>query len=487
MPIAIDLYTKRVSQYANRDYLQARDDEPLKDIVGRMSAGPHSAVTIVDPSGQPIGIITEHDIVHRVTFSGVTMDQPVRDVMTYPVATIAGDERLFQAITQMRRLRHRHLPVVDEAGGQIGMLDQHDTVARAAEHIMTLIDLFSHGGDIDGQREVKASQADIAGQLLHEGVSPGEVQSVLTVINKDIYRHAIDMGIEKMAADGLPPPPVEFCLIIAGSGGRGENNLFPDQDYGFILADYPDDAHNEIDPWFITLAEHVSDSLNLVGLPYCKGHVMATNPLWRKTSSQWIGQLDYWNRNSHRTQLVTFDIFFDFDYAWGERSLARDLREYATNLTKGNTPLLLALFAADRDHGSALRWFGRFIVETEDAEHRNEINLKKYGLLPLIESVRMLALREGVSETGTRARLAALRARGAVNENEFESLNNAHEQLSLLILNNQVEAIEAGRSPSSFIAPGSMTRLQKKRLRESFKTIDNLRSRIEVEFGGEIF
>lgn len=487
MPIAIDLYIKRVSQYADLNILQATEDSALGEIVGRMSAGPHSAATIVDPSGRPIGIITEHDIVHRVTFRGVTMEQPVRDVMSRPVATIGGDERLFQAVTRMRRLRHRHLPVVDEAGRQIGMLDQHNTIARAAEHTMKLIDLFSHGDDIDGQREVKAAQADIAGRLLQEGVPPGDVQSVLTVINKDIYRHAIDTGIAKMSAEGLPPPPVEFCLIIAGSGGRGENNLIPDQDYGFILADYPDDAHNDIDPWFFTLAEHVSDSLNLIGLPYCKGHVMATNPLWRKTKSQWFGQLDYWNANSHRTQLVTFDIFFDFAYGWGERSLAQELRDYATNMTSGNTALLLALFAADRDHGSALRWFGRFIVETEDTEHRGEVNLKRFGLLPLVESVRMLALREGVSETGTRERLTALHECGAVNKNEFESLNDAHEHLSQLILDGQVMAIEAGRPPSSFIDPAAMTRHQKQRLRDSFKTIDNLRSRIEVEFGGEIF
>ena len=33
-----------------------------------------------------------------------------------------------------------------------------------------------------------------------------------------------------------------------GSGGRGESYLFPDQDNGFILADYPDAEHTRSTP-----------------------------------------------------------------------------------------------------------------------------------------------------------------------------------------------------------------------------------------------
>ncbi|MSO89125.1 MAG: hypothetical protein EXQ89_04035 [Rhodospirillaceae bacterium] len=46
---------------------------------------------------------------------------------------------------------------------------------------------------------------------------------------------------------GRSPPPVALSLIVMGSGGRGESFLFPDQDNGIIIADYPDDAHDRID------------------------------------------------------------------------------------------------------------------------------------------------------------------------------------------------------------------------------------------------
>jgi signal-transduction protein with cAMP-binding, CBS, and nucleotidyltransferase domain len=484
MAIAIDLYTKRVAQYADTEFLSAAETAPIRDIVAMMSSGRHSAVTIVDDQGRPVGIVTEHDIVHRVAVTCVAEDQPVQDIMTRRVSTISGNEHLFAAVTRMRRLGHRHLPVVDATGQLIALLNRDDTIARAADHVMALIDLFSHEDSIDGLREVKASQADIARQLRDEGIAADEIQSVLTIINRDIYGRAIERGIYEMAAQG--PPPVDFCAIIMGSGGRGENNLHPDQDYGFILADYPDEKHNDIDPWFIDLAEKVSATLDQVGLPYCTGHVMATNPLWRKTKSQWCAQVDYWNRNCFRARLLNFDIFFDFQFAWGDESLARELRSHVTEVSKGNEPLLRALYTADRDHGTALRWFGRFKVET-GGDHRGKINLKLYGLLPLIEGVRMLALREGVKATGTRQRLAQLHERSVINRDELESLGAAHGHLVDLILHNQATLIARGDKPDNFLDPKLLTGHQKRRLRESFKAIDDLRARINFEFGGEIF
>ena len=62
-------------------------------------------------------------------------------------------------------------------------------------------------------------------------------------------------------------PPVPFCVIVMGSGGRGESYLYPDQDNGFILDDYPDDQHTELDAFFIKLAERMTRDLDMVGTP----------------------------------------------------------------------------------------------------------------------------------------------------------------------------------------------------------------------------
>ncbi len=485
MTAATEIFFKRVDEHADGQPAEVTAETTLREIVGLMATSKFTAVVVVDAERRPVGIITEQDIVRRVAFNA-DPDQSAPDIMTAPVHTIGAWERLFIAIARMRRLGHRHLPVVDGQGRLSGILDLHDTMVHAAGSLIDEIEELTQDDSIDGLTEIKAAQVDVADQMLRDGVSASEIQTLLSHVNNDIYRRLTDLNLAALAAEGSEPP-VGFTLIIMGSGGRSENYIYPDQDFGFIVADYPDERHTEIDQWFIDLAARVSNDLDKVGLPYCTGNVMATNPLWRKNLSQWKGQIDYWNRRANVTALISCDIFFDFQASWGDPSLASELRSYVTKVTKGNEPFMRALFTADRDHGTARRWFGRFATERKDEDHKGEVNLKLYGTLPLIEGVRLLALREGVEVTGTLARLESLLERNVATRDEFDDLTSAYKTISDLLLRNQIGDFKAGRKVSGFVHPKKLSRWQKRRLREAFKAVEGLRQRINYEFGGEIF
>jgi len=480
------IFFMRVSEHANGSPARVSPDTPLRDIVGLMATEKCTAVNIVDNQDRPIGIITEQDIVRRVTFNA-DQDQPALDIMSAPVRTIGDDDALFIGIARMRRLGHRHMPVVDNDGRLCGILDLHETMVRASGDLVSRIDKLTRDDSIDGLREIKAAQVEVAAELLADNIPPREVQALLTHINNDIYRSLLRRNLATMATEGLGDPPVVFTMIIMGSGGRGENYLYPDQDYGFILADYDDERHTQIDSWFIDLAERLSRDLDTVGLPYCTGNVMATNPVWRKTISQWKAQVNYWNRSGTGRALLQFDIFFDFRASRGEASLAGELRRHVTQVTKGNAPFLRSIYMSDRAHGTALRWFGRFATERTDKENKGKVGLKLYGSLPLVEGVRMLALREGVTATSTLARLGALHDLGVVNDDDYDDLKEAHGTICQLLLTQQIRDFNAGRKVTSFIHPRELSARQRKRLRESFKAIDALRTRINFEIGGEIF
>ena len=149
-----------------------------------------------------------------------------------------------------------------------------------------------------------------------------------------------------MEDEGWGGPPVPFCLIIMGSGGRGENFLYPDQDNGFILDDYPDSDHTRIDRYFIELAERFNKDLDVVGFPLCRGHVMACNPLWRKTRSQWREQIQHWGRRRHNIAIQLSDIFFDFRGVFGEVQWALELRRAVTDMIR-RSPIFLSGMVED--------------------------------------------------------------------------------------------------------------------------------------------
>ncbi len=480
------IFFMRVGEHANVTPARIQPETPLRDVVGLMATEKYTAINVVDSDQRPVGIITEQDIVRRVTFNA-DPDQPARDIMSAPVDTIRQDDALFIAIARMRRLGHRHLPVIDDDGRLSGILDLHDTMVRASADLVKRIDMLTRDDSIDGLREIKAVQVEVAAELLADNVPAREVQALLTHINNDIYRSLLRRNLAVMADEGRGDPPVPFTMIIMGSGGRGENYLYPDQDYGFILADYDDDRHGEIDPWFIDLAERLSRDLDAVGLPYCTGNVMATNPVWRKTITQWKDQIDYWNRRGTGRALLQFDIFFDFRASRGDPALAAELRRYVTNITKGNAHFLRAIYLSDRAHGTPLRWFGRIATERSDPDNKGKVSLKLYGSLPLVEGVRMLALREGVTATGTLARLGALNDLGVVKDDDYDDLKYAYGTICQLLLTQQISDFNGGGKVSSFINPRRLSGRQRRRLREAFKAIDDLRSRINFEIGGEIF
>lgn len=479
------IFSKLVRDFMRPVRLSVPAGVKLVDAVERMRRDNASSVTVTGPGGEPVGIVTEQDITRRAAFRRDPGDA-IETVMTAPVLSVQSDEYLYYAIAHMRRAGLRHMPVIDAAGRLVGMLDLHDALAAVSETLMAEIDALTQETSIAGLKHVKSSQAALAQQLLEEDLPAPEIQALLTHINNDIYRRVVDLDLKAMADEGLGAPPVALSVIVMGSGGRGENFLFPDQDNGMILGDYPDDRHTEIDGWFIELAERVIRDLDTVGLPMCRGHVMATNPLWRKTLPQWKEQVRLWSHKRNTTMIRLCDIFFDFRCVWGDRAMADDLRRFVTATVSGNHAFLREMHEDDADHGVALGWFGRFITEKEKEEYKGQMNLKHTGTLPLVESVRLLALREGIADVSTLGRMDALKAKGILSNDEHDYLAGAYRHISRLLLRQQLRDYAAGRPVSNYVPPESLTERERDILVEGFKAIRGVRKRLQTELTGEL-
>jgi CBS domain-containing protein len=480
-----EFFFKRVRDYIGGAPALVPPDAPLRDVAGAMTTGKKSVVIVIDDNQRPLGLVTEQDIVRRVVFSA-DPGQPVSDVMSAPVEAVGEDDYLYQALTSMRRRGRRHLVVIDIEGRVTGVLDRFRVTELASGDLISRIDDITRDRDLDGLTETKAAQVSLTRDLMGGGVPAPEVLALLTHINNDIYSLVAALNAKALEKEGQGPAPLDYCLVIMGSGGRGENYLTPDQDYGFILEDAADEEITAADPWFLELATRTSRDLDRIGLTYCQGDVMATNPLWRKPLRGWIAQVDHWNRSPTEQALLNFDIFFDFRGISGEIGLANDLRIHVTEIMRGNKPFVRRLYSADRDLGTALRWFGRFAT-VKEGPHTGKIDLKLHGLFPLVQGIRLLALREGVAEVGTLARMAGLREQGVLTEDEHDELTGAFTFLAGFILRTQIRDFEATGAASNCVDPASLTRREKVDLRQALTAVDGLRSKINFEVGGELY
>jgi len=445
-----------------------------------------SSVAVTDGNGRIAGIVTEQDVVRRAAFQ-VEPTLAVSEIMTAPVQVIRHDDLLFHAIARMRRAGLRHMPVVDDADRVVGVLTLDAALAAVAPQLMVQIERLTGPPTSDGLAQVRAAQIDVAADLLADGVPAPDIQGLLTHINNDIYGRVADDCVARLAADGWGPPPRPFCLLVLGSGGRGENYLNPDQDNALIIADYPDAEHDRIDGYFRAFAERLTQAMDGVGMPLCKGNVMVTNPVWRKTLSQWRDQIDYWIRRRNLVTLRLSDIFFDFRPIHGAHHLGVALREHVTARLKGNKTFVRAMYEKDEDFGVALGLFNRFIVERDVAEHRGELNLKINATLPLVDATRALSLLHGMPETSTRGRIDALHAAGVLSDNEADYLTGAFRHITGLMMRSQMSQQRAGRPVSNYVHPDSLSRRERDMLVDSLKAIRSLRERLRSELTGELF
>ncbi len=457
--------------------------EQLVDAIRTQRSG---SALVVDGSGVPEGIVTEQDICRKIALR-VPGHTPVGDIMSHPVWTVNADDRLFQAIGKMRQRGLRHMPVVDSGNGEVvGILELDSALSVAATQMVEQIDRLTHAATLEGMGQTKRAQAAVAEQLFEDATAAPDVQKFITGINNDLYRRIVDLCQAEMTDSDWGPPPVRFDVVVMGSGGRGESFLYPDQDNGFILEDYPDASHQDIDPWFVELAKRMTDGLNQVGFPYCNGHVMATNPLWRKSISQWKAQIDQWIGRGAGTALRLADIFFDFTDVHGDGSMTRTLRAHVT-ATASRPFFLREMYELDSEHEVALGPFNRLLVDREAGPNQGKLNLKLTGTLPLVGAARIGALANRVPETSTMARIDALHGKGVLSTDERDYLSGAFNHITNLVLRQQIRDFAAGRRVGNHVALEDITKRERDMLVDGFKAVKQFRKRIRMELTGDLF
>lgn len=271
-----------------------------------------------------------------------------------------------------------------------------------------------------------------------------------------------------------------------GSGGRGESFLFPDQDNGFILEDYPDEMHDEVNRWFIELATRMTDALSETGFEYCKGFVMATNPLWRKSISQWCEQVSSWVGKGSGMVLRLGDIFFDFVPVYGTGNLTHRLRRHVTRTARERF-FLREMFKFDQEHEVALGPFNRLLRDKLEGPEKGKLNLKLTGTLPLVGAVRISALANEVAATSTLKRIDGLYTKGKLSNDEQDYLSGAFRHVTNLLLRQQLRDYRSGKQVGNHIAVSDMSTREQDMLVDGLKAIKTYRKNLRLELTGDIF
>lgn len=127
-----------LERFCRKPMIDVRPDQTVLEAADRMRAGHVGAVVVTNAEhGQPLGILTDRDIVCRVVSPGLDpAATTVRQVMSgAPVVMRAGDS-IDQALHEMREKGVRRLPIVDEAGNLTGAVSLDDLVVLLSAELL---------------------------------------------------------------------------------------------------------------------------------------------------------------------------------------------------------------------------------------------------------------------------------------------------------------------------------------------------------------
>ena len=469
-------YRENLRSIMNPEVYTCSPQCTLRDVIRDMTTRNISSVIVIDHLKQPVGILTERDIMKRViAAAGVDLDAtPISRVMTSDPITLHPENTIYRALSVLTDNKVKHLPLIED-GKIVGIVTMRQLLKLRYPEPLTLIEGIREAGDVAALKAIKNKLPKMAEERLESGRTAYDIVIMISLINRDIHRRALEL-----AAEGLGVEPVGYCLYLTGSHGRLENLLTPDQDHGMIIAD---SAQNyQYDQYFIDLGVRFSDYLDQIGYVYCPGFLMSSNPLWRKSLSEWKQQVHYWFEKQVRELGRYVTVLFDASAISGELDLFKELKEYAFKALAQHHEVFRVLHEEEGRHRVPLGLLGRFVTDKQGV-HRGQLDVKKSGLIFVVETIRILALQHNIRETGTLKRIGKLVEGGFIHANDGEYFESAYQVLLHYALKSQISKASRGEKLDTYIDPRILSPRDKETLRHAFKAVSTLQDLVAAEFG----
>jgi len=460
-----------VTTLMSKDVLMISCDDSVQTSAELMTHRRVSSALVMEQEGL-CGIITDRDFRSRIIAQGLPATALVKSVMTLNPGTIDSQATVFDATLLMTRSGYHHLPVIDD-DKVVGIITASDLMLAKQNDPVYLVQHISRQHDVAGLSGVVETLPNLLVEWVGAQTRARQISHIFTAISDAITSRLIELSIEKYG-----PAPVPFCWLGFGSQARGEQLLGADQDNGLLISN---DLKEEDKPWFENLAKFVCDGLNACGYVYCLGKVMATTDEWRQSLTGWQQIVDRWTRSPTPDAVMRVSIFFDLRTIYGDESLCQQLQQYMLEKTSKNSIFLAALAANVLEHTPPIGIFRRFLVE-RNGEHRDTLDLKRRGVMPIIDMVRIHALANRISQVNTHERIAELVRQKALAIADGRNLQDAFDYLMQLRVSEQVKQLTHGEKVSNHYNPNNLPELGRKHLRDAFTVIHDAQEALRLNY-----
>ena len=433
------------------------------------------SIIVVDEALCPLGIVTDKDLRNKVATGKVSIEVPIAQIMSSPVACILPNPTVNEVLMTFVKRRFHHLCCTEDgtpATRLLGVISDHDLMLEKGEHPATLMKQARRAADLPQLADLRNRLARLIEDYLDKGVAIDFVAEFTTAIDDAILDRLVEFALDETTQE-LGELPCSFCWLALGSQGREEQLLRTDQDNALIYETETPEAK----AYFLRLAKHITDGLETVGFERCPAGMMASEPAWCMSLADWKATFDRWIKQSTPEAIMHLTIFFDFKAANGNAALAHSLREHIYASAPQHALFMSSLAKNALENPPPLSFFRSFMVE-KDGAHKDQFDIKARAMMPLADAARLLTIFHTLPDlTNTAKRFEAI-ASLETEKTLFTEAAAGYHTLMRLRTTAGLRAQSSGR----FLDPAQLSKLERQALKNIFNTIAEIQKIIKIRF-----
>ena len=468
-PKGKDLATSRVETLMAPNPITCPPETTVQDAARTMRDKHVSSLCVKRPDEGLMGIVTVRDLSGKVLAEGLPLNTLVTEVMTANPITLSPSAIGSDVLHLMMERRIGHVPIA-EGDRLVGIVTQTDLTRFQAVSSAELVSEIARANTAEEMAKVTARIPKLLVQLVAGGSRHDVITRLITDIADTATRRLLALAEEK-----LGPPPVPYLWLACGSQGRQEQTGVSDQDNCLFLDDCVSDADRE--GYFAELAKLVCDGLDTCGYVYCPGDMMATNPRWCQPVRVWKSYFEGWIAKPDPMAQMLSSVMFDLRPIGGHTALFENLQDGTLEAAAKNSIFVAHMVSNSLKHTPPLSLL-RGLATIRSGEHRNTLDMKHNGVVPIVDLARIYALQGQIGAVNTRARLVEAREKEQLSQSGANDLLDAYDLIAETRLIHQANLVKQGQTPDNFLQPSILSDFERSHLRDAFVVVKTMQSSI---------
>ena len=470
-----ELYELQPVRYV-KNIIGCEKNEAVSEVAKLMSKKNVGSILVIE-NDLPIGVVTDKDIRNTIAVGLFPIDVAVEKIMSSPVICYPKGLTIAQAQVAMMKHKISHICITKDGtpnSKAIGIVSEHDIIVSQGNNPAALMKAIKRANKSKTLRAIRGRVMHLLSGYLQQNIPMTHVSRIMFELNDATIKRVIERSIDKIGSS----PPVKFAWMSLGSQGRKEQLLHTDQDNAIVFEDVAEAIYPETKAYFIELAKIVNKGLSTIGYEYCPADMMARNPNYTLSLTEWKKQFIKWMTDPGNNEILLCSIFFDYDISYGDSSLTNQLSETIFNHLDSNQLFLNALAASSLRNPSPLGFFRQFLVEA-NGEYKDFFDLKKRAIMPITDAGRVLTLQHKIKNiNNTAERFEKLAELEPHNKELYLSCSYTAKALLKFRTKQGLLHNDTGR----FIELETLSKEEKIKLKRCFKSINEVQELIKLRY-----